>query len=412
MSSLVEQPLADICGTAEARGDARKVFLLILGGNGMLGSSFIANIVSRLGPQRVDITLLNRGRKYWDSDERVNLHVSNHIKCDRKDVQKHGEEIFAQRNRFDYCIDFSGYRSAHVKSILKCVRITRRYLYISSDSIYEVCQQISHSGPIVEEDAVRPSDKTTRKRLNSADDYGHKKLKGEEVLMSATTGTLPIKYIALRLPDVIGPRDNTDRIFNYILWLRTHKDTGVPVKLMPRRKQKPLSFVHCDSVASALSACILLTLENDTLLTNVSLNLADGNDSGIYLREFLGTMASEMGISDGIEFVENNPNGSDDSDDDDDGTYYPSVTRGPICSKAARDLLRPMWIPMEICNAIKSIVSFYENDVLSCAGHGVKKFKDEIQETCDDLFEELDLSKTQIRQFKQKITAYYKYSMH
>ena len=56
-----------------------------------------------------------------------------------------------------------------------------------------------------EEDAVRPSSPTERRRMRELDDYGHQKLGCEELLVEQRrNGGFP--YVVLRLPDVIGPR--------------------------------------------------------------------------------------------------------------------------------------------------------------------------------------------------------------
>ena len=52
----------------------------------------------------------------------------------------------------------------------------RRYIYISTDSVYEVCQEPSHDGLTLEEDAVRPEDPSTREAYAKKDPYGSAKL--------------------------------------------------------------------------------------------------------------------------------------------------------------------------------------------------------------------------------------------
>ena len=385
--------------------EPEKLQVLILGGNGMMGSSFVSLLVSFFGPSNVNITLLNRGRKYWDSEVRVTPFVNHHITCDRKKVKRAGATLFKERNVFDYCIDFSAYKGKYVKSMLKQVQVRKRYIYISTDSVYEVCQRQGKKNATVESDAVRPSDENERARLNEEDDYGDQKLKGEEVLHwyaknGESTGglgaTVPVKYVILRLPDVIGPRDNTDRIFNYILWLRTHQAIGMPLQLPSDYASRFLSFVHCDSVASALLACVRMTLEDDSLLRNCTFNLSDGiDDPGrLTLKQFLDGLAKHMGITDVAYAVE----------EDDDGTYYPSVTRGPISSRVARKTLGRYWHPMPIDSCIANIVAFYEKEVLYDKSG---KFEEQKAEVCEDLIEELELSKPQSAKFFTHLEQFY-----
>lgn len=55
--------------------------------------------------------------------------------------------------------------------------------------------------------------------LESGESYGHRKLQIEEELArQREEGGVP--YVSLRLPDVIGPRDNTYRWWIYQTWIR------------------------------------------------------------------------------------------------------------------------------------------------------------------------------------------------
>ena len=56
----------------------------------------------------------------------------------------------------------------------------RRYIYISTDSVYEVCKEPSHEGPTLEEDAVRPEDPRERDAYAQRDLYGSNKLECKE----------------------------------------------------------------------------------------------------------------------------------------------------------------------------------------------------------------------------------------
>ena len=53
------------------------------------------------------------------------------------------------------------------------------------------------------------------KQLKRQDSYGFKKLDSEYTLNSY----YPDKALTLRLPDVIGPWDDTGRFWKYIFWL-------------------------------------------------------------------------------------------------------------------------------------------------------------------------------------------------
>ena len=56
------------------------------------------------------------------------------------------------------------------------------YIYISSDAVYEVSNPKTTDRPSTEEDAIRPEDPETRKKLIEGERYGDAKLSGEEAL--------------------------------------------------------------------------------------------------------------------------------------------------------------------------------------------------------------------------------------
>jgi nucleoside-diphosphate-sugar epimerase len=92
------------------------------------------------------------------------------------------------------------------------------YIYISTDSVYEVCEK-THDGPSHEDDAKRPVRLSVREALQSADMYGHRKLEAEEMLRTLQRELAhdedAWRWVALRIPDVMGPRDTSYRWWFY-----------------------------------------------------------------------------------------------------------------------------------------------------------------------------------------------------
>ena len=405
---------------------------LVLGGNGMMGSDFIYHMKTIVQQKYKDkyqfkITTLNRGNHYWDSQERVDPFIVDKIICDRKKIKKYGEKIFVNnRKSYDYVIDFSGYKRKFVKYIINNgPDIKKMYIFISTDSVYEVCKPITKS-PIVEDCAVRPKDKIEQEKLNAKDDYGNDKLKCEEYLRLSTTSTTtttannnnnPFKYLILRLPDVIGPRDNTDRSFNYFLWLRTHKDIGIPLHL--KKKNSNLSFVHCSTVASVVCESIemnLLFMKNDdnninNNIENEIFNIVDGHDNGTPLKDFLTIMGKAMGI-DNINFATIDQISSNNSSDDEDdilNTYYPSTTLGPITSsKAQKQFIK--YKPNDLFDVMHKTVQFYDHVmklwVNNTCNETIKEQIDEI--VYEDIIDELNMNAEQRKQFLDSLKKYYK----
>merc|ERR1719367_2517885 len=110
------------------------------------------------------------------------------------------------------------------------------YVYISSDSIYEVSacaaegwSSFRRDPPVVAESVgVRPAGCLTQCRLRWADAYGHGKLEAEEVLASSLVENPAAgSGVSIRLPDVIGPFDDTLRLWAYWHWLQAGKDKPV-----------------------------------------------------------------------------------------------------------------------------------------------------------------------------------------
>jgi len=118
-------------------------------------------------------------------------------------------------------VDFSAFRRRNVKSVYNGLKgLIRLYILISTDSIYDVCDQKVRNLPrIIEEFAVRPKDPKSIKKLKKDEDYGHDKLKCEEFLYAQEDKSL-FPFIVFRLPDIIGPYDDTGRFWAYILWMR------------------------------------------------------------------------------------------------------------------------------------------------------------------------------------------------
>ena len=130
---------------------------------------------------------MNRGHwNDWDLATRIKPKILESIIFDRKtDSLKECLKGYLVDTHiiFEALIDFSGYKSKDIKSVIKELSPDKikRYIYISSDSIYEVCEEkFSDKGRDVissEYDAKRPESKSRREFLKEFDSYGHHKLK-------------------------------------------------------------------------------------------------------------------------------------------------------------------------------------------------------------------------------------------
>lgn len=153
---------------------------------------------------------------------------------------------------WDAVVDFSAFDAADAECVVAGLRDAARiggilepdgyprplYVYISSDSVYEVTAEWAATTTpaaldwdaddefasvelVSERHAVRPLEKKERKRLKRKDGYGDGKLQVEEALKGVfeNDNFFPFSVINLRLPDVIGPYDDTGRLWAYWLWL-------------------------------------------------------------------------------------------------------------------------------------------------------------------------------------------------
>ncbi|KAI6656929.1 hypothetical protein LOD99_16231 [Oopsacas minuta] len=219
------------------------------------------------------------------------------------------------------------------------------YIYISSDSVYEVCQKKDHNESSRETDSIRPVDLEESKKLNEADSYGHNKFACEEILMKFHSKH-NFNFIALRLPDVIGPRDNTNRFWYYFIWTLIHQEIGFPLMIPTWLASQQLNFVYSLDVAGIITNTLLKPVPE---FLNQVFNLACSES--LTLQEFIILIGNSLNI-DPVSFIEG---GSE--------YYFPSVTRGPIdCTKAIQVL---KWEPTPIHVAVNDSVTFYRDSINS-----------------------------------------------
>lgn len=144
----------------------------------------------------------------------------------------------------------------------------------------------------------------------------------------------------MRLPDVIGPRDNTNRFWKCFLWTKLNDIIG-NVTIPKSLENSPLSFVYSQDVAQ-----LIYSLTNDVYdshVYNQAYNLAF--DETISLKDLFTTMARFLG-NESINIV-----------DGELGIGFPSVTRGPVDILKAINLLD--WKPTPIKQALQDTIQFY-----------------------------------------------------
>lgn len=130
------------------------------------------------------------------------------------------QQFLAQKPKILAVIDFSCYDGVQAAQILDYIRPLQvtYYIYISTDSVYEVTTK-DHVGPTLETDDQRPVDPVLKAQLNSLDPYGDKKLEAEETITNLWYND-SMSYAFVRIPDVIGPRDTTYRFWMYQILIK------------------------------------------------------------------------------------------------------------------------------------------------------------------------------------------------
>jgi nucleoside-diphosphate-sugar epimerase len=221
-------------------------------------------LVNRLLDANFRVVVCNRGRKYWGTRDPSNGRVCR-IVADRRKTSVYAERIrdmtTLMGKDWNIVADFCGFEAKDVQCSLQ--GLDGRfglYTFISSDSVYEVCELPANISEISESMSIRPADPSEQKRLRKADDYGDGKLACEEVLKQFTesrvaAGHPPPCIVALRLPDVIGAYDDTHRLFAYYWWIVLHLDEGfAPLAVSDSDVNIPIAVVFSDDVAATIAA--------------------------------------------------------------------------------------------------------------------------------------------------------------
>lgn len=254
-------------------------------------------------------------------------------------------------------MDFSAFESNDVEIVVQTMRgRVKKYIFISSDSVYMVCKHKDSSFPcerVSEECAVRPIDAEWSTHLIAEDEYGHGKLCCEEILTKAYK-QYSFPFTSLRLPDVLGPYDTTKRHWRYQLWVKA--SNHFPVYLP--QPNKKLSFVYREDVVSAIFA-ILASPEDK--VNGEAFNLAMMETPT--LKEYLELVGEILQVKPKFVFASDFP--SSDSEDSSSSSssdlsisYFPSVDFGPIDISKVLDTLP--WKPTSLKNALIPTCLFFE----------------------------------------------------
>jgi nucleoside-diphosphate-sugar epimerase len=362
-----------VTASESAALSSTKKDVLVLGGNGFLGV-YAVEALAQSG--RYTIAIANRNSSYFDSAERLAATGVVSLHWDRRHTP-FGEApevraYLATRPLVHAIIDFSCYNGAAAQDVatylLEANVQVEWYVYISSDSIYEVGSPKAHPEKPTEEgiDDHRPSSLQDQAELNASDPYAHGKLEAEEVLQALQPAS-SWSYVFLRIPDVVGPRDTSYRWWLYQILLKLQSRTQVPVPYVQEdRDGRRMSLVYVKDVARAILQVLTSDDKHDSnmskrkaLVKNTALNLA--NDETWTFPEIMECIALEVAentsaspqppsLRSPLLFALNMT------------TDFPSVKKGPILTTRARALLG--WEPTPWVEILHDTVEYFESEAV------------------------------------------------
>ena len=268
-----------------------------------MGKRFVELLKTRLPD--VHVVTVNRGNVYWSWSE------CGGIVCDRNNRIEYRNRISEILNRYEWigAIDFCAFKPKDVSHSLPPA-IFNGYLFpiyilISTDSVYEVMDL--ENATCVDESFETPS-------FPSRDRYGFNKLMTETTARELSSSNQ--YFLSLRLPDVIGPFDDTYRLWSYVHWLKS----GIPV-FVPR-DNTPLAFVYSEDVVEFCLGIFQRAPKKDSGYAAVNLLC----EEQITLHDFLQLVAHSLNFNcDDFSSQGTIPQ-----------TYYPSVEYRKVPLSRAR----------------------------------------------------------------------------
>merc|ERR1719215_1008796 len=323
----------------------------------MIGSCVIDRLRKT---DKYDITIVTRNNWHWGSETRVKPYVTqytcnrdyqppcmaeqNAVDCDSNAIRQCPDlvQFINETSKFDYIMDFSTFHPKWINDNMEVLAgKVGLYIYISTDSVYEVCNKKPDWEKTKETDAIRPTDQAEVEKLHQANSYGHFKLAAEEALeeLHKSTG---LQYVSIRIADVIGARDTTERFWVHQMWLEFHDVINKPYQIPESVAKKKGSLTYVEDIATTIQ----LIIKKGPSCYNQAYNIA---------------MMEEFTLSDivlKIAEVMNIKNLETEISGEHDYYGYPTVMQGPIDMTKAIEMLD--FKPSDPDVALKEIIEFYK----------------------------------------------------
>merc|ERR1711865_218719 len=170
----------------------------------------------------------------------------------------------------------------------------------------------------------------------------------EELAKSFNSGGAP--FVALRVGNVIGPKENTIRYWLLHLWVRAHLPLTMPMHLDDTMLENRISLSYTPDIAQAVQRVIARSLGEICCAEKVqgqAFNLAAEQAP---TQKVLYELVAEPLHVPYIETQEVFHNHSI--------VLYPDVYSGAVSAEKAMDVLR--WSPTDLAKAIRSVALFYD----------------------------------------------------
>jgi len=321
----------------------------------MIGSAVMNKLIAE---GSYDITIVSRGSWPYNTSVDIGEHVRS-IECDRDicaeiefteeeecgnglDYCEELLELVQETEKFDYVLDFSGFMPLWVEdSVSLLEKKADVYIYISTDSLYDVSETSPNNVRTNETEIKRPEDAEKREEVNELQEYGDEKLQCEEYLMEQrSAGGIP--WVALRFADVIGPMDGSYRWQSYQTWLMLYDNLKVPINVPEHAKDLVESITYVEDAADS----VILSMKTPSAWDN-AFNIAMEEEFKLW--DIVELMAKVIGVERALE----------QEDRDEDAHFYPSVQHGAMDISKAKEMLGFKPTSPEV--AFKATAEWYTN---------------------------------------------------
>ena len=237
--------------------------VLVFGGDGLLGLAFVQAAVHQLPPSTI-FTLANRGHEHFDSSEvlaSLGPRVQ-HVACDRDVLDRCALEL--RHHNYTWLIDFSARSQRDVTNVaIELAGHVQHSILISSGVVYTpfvVPWRLFSKEPFTEALVLPPEGRSWwQHTVLGFDQYMSGKMGTEDAAFAdrsrheeGRNWADAVCTTVVRLPFVIGRRDNTNRLAQLLLLAEADE-----VQISGASDQ-PISFVDADTVASALIHIMML----------------------------------------------------------------------------------------------------------------------------------------------------------